>query len=59
MKKLKSFVEKIDIILDLDIFFPVEISIKNNNYEDYIDLKNLNYLLYEAKEVCKNYRSKK
>ena len=52
-KKLKSFVEKIDIILDLDIFFPVEISIKNNNYEDYIDLKNLNYLLYEAKEVCK------
>ena len=52
-KKLKSFVEKIDIILDLDIFFPVEISIKNNNYEDYIDTKNLNYLLYEAKEVCK------
>ena len=52
-KKLKSFVEKIDIILDLDIFFPVEISIKNNNYEDYINLKNLNYLLYEAKEVCK------
>ena len=52
-KKLKSFVEKIDIILDLDIFFPVEISIKNNNYKDYIDLKNLNYLLYEAKEVCK------
>ena len=52
-KKLKTFVEKIDIILDLDIFFPVEISIKNNNHEDYIDLKNLNYLLYEAKEVCK------
>jgi len=52
-KKLKSFVEKIDIIIDLDIFFPVEISIKNNNHEDYIDLKNLNYLLYEAKEVCK------
>ncbi len=52
-KKLKSFVEKIDIILDLDIFFPVEISIKNNNYGDYINLKNLNYLLYEAKEVCK------
>ena len=52
-KKLKNFVEKITIIIDLDIFFPVEISVKKNNYNDYINLKNLNHLLYEAKETCK------
>ena len=52
-KKFQNFVEKINIILDLDVFFSVELSIKNNNYNDYIDLENLNYLLYEAKEACK------
>ncbi len=52
-KKLQNFVEKVTIILDLDVFFPVEISVKKNNYNDYINLKNLNHLLYEAKETCK------
>ncbi len=27
-KKLKKFIKKISIILDLDIFFPIELSIK-------------------------------
>ena len=34
-------------------FFSVEISVKKNNYDDYINLKNLKHLLYEAKETCK------
>ena len=40
-KKFQNFVEKINIILDLDVFFSVELSIKNNNYNDYIDLENI------------------
>ena len=52
-KKFKNFIEKITIILDLDVFFPIEISVKKNNYNDFINLKSLNHLLYEAKESCK------
>ena len=32
-RKLKYFVKKISVILDLNEFLPVEISIKKNNYE--------------------------
>ena len=31
----------------------VKISVKKNNHNDYINLKSLNHLLYEAKESCK------
>ena len=34
-------------------FFSVKISVKKNNHNDYINLKSLNHLLYEAKESCK------
>ena len=52
-KNLKRFVEKIIVILDLDNFFPVEISIKRRSFESIIDLKSLNHLLIEAKDSCK------
>ena len=58
-KKFKNFVEKIIIILDLDIFFPVEISIKKDNYDNFLNLKNLKHLLYEAKQCCKKTLDKK
>ena len=38
-KKIKNFVEKTNIILDLDIFFPIEISVKKNNYQANVNLK--------------------
>ena len=50
-KKIKKFVKKISIILDLDIFFSTEISIKKNN-ENLMDFKSLRYLLNEAKDYC-------
>ncbi len=52
-KKFQSFIEKIIIILDLDVFFPIEISIKKNNLNNYLNFQNLKHLLYEAKECCK------
>ena len=52
-KKLKSFIEKVFVIIDLDIFFSLEISVKKNNYKDIIQLKNINHLLYEARDCCK------
>jgi len=58
-KKLKDFIKKISIILDLDIFFPIEISIKKNINDEEINTKILNYLVYEAKESCKKTLEKK
>ena len=52
-KKFKNFIEKISIILDLDIFFNIKIFVKKNNFNDVINLKSLNHLLNEAKESCK------
>ena len=51
-KKLNNFIKETSIIIDLDIFFPLEISIKNN-YENKIDLENIKRLLYEAKSYCR------
>jgi hypothetical protein len=52
-KKLKNFVEKIFLILDLDIFLPIEISIKRNVYKNNIRLNNLNHLLHDVKDYCR------
>ena len=52
-KKIQNFIEKIVIILDMDVFFNVEISLKKNNHNDYISIKSLKHLLYEANESCK------
>ena len=39
--------------MDLDVFFPIEISVKKNNYDNPINLKILNHLLHETKDYCK------
>ena len=52
-KKFQNFIEKIIIILDLDIFFPLEISVKKDNHNNYLNLQSLKHLLYEAKDCCK------
>ena len=49
-KSINDFVKKIFIIIDLNIFFKVDISIKKENNENLINLK---YLLNEAKDSCK------
>ncbi len=51
-KKISGFINEIILILDLDIFFPLEISIKNN-YGNLPSLKTLNYLLQDAKDCCR------
>ena len=58
-KKFQSFVEKITIILDLDVFFPVKISIKKDNNNNYLNFQSLKHLLYEAKDCCKKTIDKK
>ena len=52
-KKIKNFIKKISIILDLDIFFSLDISVKKNNFDNSIETINLNHLLYDAKDCCK------
>ena len=52
-KLLKKFVKKSYIILDLDVFFTFDLSIKKKNYDNTVDAVNLNYLLNEAKYHCK------
>ena len=52
-KKLKKFVKKIFVILDSSEFFPVKISIKRYDYERRINLKDVSYVLTEARDCCK------
>jgi len=52
-KKLKYFVKKMIVEIDLDEFLPIEISIKKNNYENVINLSGLNHILNEVKDYCK------
>ena len=52
-KELKNFIKKINLIVKSEIFFPLQISLKQNNYDKMISQQNLNYLLNEAKNQCK------
>jgi len=52
-KILNDFIKRIHVIIDQKQFFSLELSIKKNNYENFINHKSLNYLLNEAKENCK------
>ena len=49
-KLLQNFVNHIVVILELDNFFPVELSIKKNDYKDTIVSNNIKYLLSKAKD---------
>jgi len=53
-KLLKNFVKNIYLIIDCEEFFPVNISLKKKNYGEFIKIKNLNYILNEAKDQCSN-----
>ena len=52
-KILKNFIKKINLIIISEEFFPIEISLKNNNHGKLISQENLIYLLNEAKDQCK------
>ena len=58
-KILNNFVKKIILIIDTDQFFQFELSIKKKDYENSVNLKSFNYLIYEAKENCKKTIEKK
>ena len=49
----KVFVKKVFLILESKKFFSMDISIKKNNYENSLNFKTLNHLLYELKDYCK------
>ncbi len=53
-KILDNFVKNIFIIIDCEEFFSINISLKKNNYGELITVKNLNYILNEAKDQCSN-----
>ena len=52
-KDLKNFIKKVYLIIKSEIFFPIQISLKQNNHDKMISQQNLNYLLNEAKNQCK------
>ena len=51
-KVTKNFLENIFLILDLDIFFPIQISVKKNNNGEEINTANLKYLINYSKDQC-------
>jgi len=53
-KKLKNFVQNIDIILDSEELFSVNMSIKKNNNGKYIDSKSLLHPLNDLKNSCQS-----
>jgi hypothetical protein len=53
-KLLKNFVKNIYLIIDCEEFFPIDISLKKKNYGEFITIKNVNYILNEAKDQCSN-----
>ena len=59
-KTLNSFIKSIYLIIDLDNFFPIQISVKKSNYNNKLDVETLSYLLNDAKNQClKTYNGKK
>ncbi len=52
-KKLKNFIEKINLIIESDKFFFVNSSIKKNFSGNLVDQVQLNYLLNDLKNQCK------
>ena len=53
-KYLDNFIQDIILVLDCNHFFRVQLSLKMNNYGDLLKKKNLDYLLNEAKNQCRN-----
>tara|TARA_B100000676_G_scaffold98027_1_gene98033 strand:- start:46 stop:750 length:705 start_codon:yes stop_codon:yes gene_type:complete len=53
-KYLDNFIKDINLVLDCNQFFRVQLSLKMNNYGDLLKKKNLDYLLNEAKNQCRN-----
>ena len=53
-KDLKSFIKKVNLIIQSKDFLPVQISLKQNDHDTLISHQNLNYLLNEAKNQCKD-----
>ena len=53
-KKLKKFVKSINLIIEFDFFFPIKISVKKDCHGNFLENKDLNYLLQETKEQCQN-----
>ena len=51
-KTINNFVKHINLIIDCKNFLDVKISIKKNNYGNLITLKNLEYILNEARDQC-------
>ncbi len=53
-KELKNFIKKIILIFDSEKFYSFDTSIKKDNYENILNLKVLNHLLYGLKDSCKD-----
>ena len=58
-KILKNFIKSINIIIEGDIFFPVQMSVKKLDYDDTISDKKIIHLLNEAKNEIKTTINKK
>ena len=58
-KILRNFVKNIYLIIDLNYFFPLKISIKKENFGNRLSLNSLSYILNEAKHLCRKTLKKK
>lgn len=52
-KILNHFIKNISVIIDTNDFFPINLSVKNNNNGNFLTLENLSFSLNDAKYQCK------
>ena len=58
-KILKNFIKNIYLIIDCNNFFHMKISLKKDNFGNFITNENLTYMLNEAKDLCRKTLEKK
>ena len=58
-KILKSFVKNIYLLVDCNDFFPIQISLKKENFGNLVSPNSLTYVLNEARDLCKKTLEKK
>ena len=52
-KLFKFFIKNVYLIINCNDFLPIQISVKKNNYGEFLTLSSLSYVLNEAKDQCK------
>ena len=52
-KNINNFIKEVIVVIDNDIFFEINLSIKNKNFDNNLNSNSLKFLLNESRNQCK------